>query len=289
MLTVAICLEDEAICTELERLIRQCEETSLVRISTGIFNNGEKLIQYIKMQHGFDLIFLDMDLKNTEGLELARRIREELEDNISKIALITSDDVFSEPFFEIQPFNLLRKPINEEKLKKCISLAIKTINAENKSFSYKKRHEIIKVNIDDIIFFESRGQNADYRAYEKRASIQMMMDDVNKYPNLDGISDSTWRAFCEKFNHYVTLTPTPPNKEVHYFRNKLNRAPGTLDEMVLINEFILPEGKKWELMPVDKSIYHMYLTNYCTQPESNLKFVSYDGEIQRLVDYCSLL
>lgn len=66
------------------------------------------------------------------------------------------------------------------------------------------------------------------------------------------------------------------SKDTHYFRNKLNRAPATLDEMIEINN-ILPESEKWELLAVDESIFHMFRTNFSPQGEQNLKFVSYDG------------
>lgn len=68
-------------------------------------------------------------------------------------------------------------------------------------------------------------------------------------------------------------------EELHFFRNKLNRAPKTLDEMIATNKTLAPE-KKWRLLPVGRSIYHMYGKD----GEYNLKFVSADGLFEGVYD-----
>jgi len=57
--------------------------------------------------------------------------------------------------FEVQPLNFIKKPIDSRKLKKCIQLAIKLLKIENKSFSYQKGNKIKRVDIKDILYFES--------------------------------------------------------------------------------------------------------------------------------------
>lgn len=60
--------------------------------------------------------------------------------------------------------------------------------------------------------------------------------------------------------------------QTHYFRNKLNRAPGSLAKMIALNK-TLPVSKRWVLLSPINSEYHMQ------GPDGmfNLKFVSYSG------------
>lgn len=79
--------------------------------------------------------------------------------------------------------------------------------------------------------------------YTVKAEIMMTdFKSYEKYINMNDISDEQWNTFCEEFadcaGGCVSLT-----KEIHYFRNKLNRAPATLNEL-------LAEKDKWELLPV---------------------------------------
>lgn len=60
--------------------------------------------------------------------------------------------------------------------------------------------------------------------------------------------------------------------EMHYFRNELNIVPQNLSEMISLNKS-LPPDKRWKLLPVKGSLYHMQGNS----GEFNLKFVSPDG------------
>ena len=60
--------------------------------------------------------------------------------------------------------------------------------------------------------------------------------------------------------------------ELHYFRNKLNRAPGSLKDMITLNS-TLPINKRWVLLGIINSSYHLQGTD----GEYNLKFVSANG------------
>ena len=59
--------------------------------------------------------------------------------------------------------------------------------------------------------------------------------------------------------------------QTHYFKNKLNRAPNTLNELISLNK-TYSVNKRWILLSVAGSGYHMQGAD----GEYNLKFESYD-------------
>lgn len=100
--------------------------------------------------------------------------------------------------------------------------------------------------------------------------------------------DREFNRFCQKFNELIKesglireekkLSPSgnyviteliieDDFEEFHYFRNKLNRAPDTLDELI-------EEKDKWEMLPFYKAAFHMSGDDGIF----NLKFVSKDGQ-----------
>jgi hypothetical protein len=115
--------------------------------------------------------------------------------------------------------------------------------------------------------------------------IKTMKTDVERYKaehgSTDNIKNEYWIAFCEKFNEHMDARggvlaasgTDAENKDLHYFRNELNRAPSdSLDGMIAYNKNLKPE-EKWELLSKDTSIYHMFGEG----GDFNLKFVSPDG------------
>ena len=92
------------------------------------------------------------------------------------------------------------------------------------------------------------------------------VNDCEQY--LFTVSDENWLKFCLFFNECVQTYGTV-DKELHYFRIKLNRAPETLEDMIsLINSS--EKDDKWTLYSMKNTRYHMFGTD----GEFNLKFGS---------------
>ena len=103
------------------------------------------------------------------------------------------------------------------------------------------------------------------------AALERVMIDVKRNrTDLRFDSDDTLRLYrlvCELIGQIGYVS-----QEVHYFRNELNSAPASLDEMIRYNSNS-PPLKRWLLVAVKNSLYHMQ------GPEGiyNLKFVSPEG------------
>jgi len=89
MLNIAICDDNKYICSIVEEIINDYKKKSEKEIRVEVFYSGEKLIEYLKNKDKFDLIFLDIELENTTGIEVASHIRNKFNDHISKIVFIT--------------------------------------------------------------------------------------------------------------------------------------------------------------------------------------------------------
>lgn len=156
MLRVAICDDNNAVCSEIEELILSFAKINFIDIVIEVFFNGYDMIRFIETTHQFDLIFLDIELGGITGIEVGDIIRNKLHDHISKIVFISSADGYEYSLFDLQPLNFLRKPITSDKIYKCINLAIEIFNINNNYFEYSVRKENRKVSYKEIIFFESQ-------------------------------------------------------------------------------------------------------------------------------------
>lgn len=109
-------------------------------------------------------------------------------------------------------------------------------------------------------------------AHGYKAALNTLMTDVGKYGNeLDRNSYQDNLNFYRLTSYLIGKTGYVDMK-THYFRNKLNRAPASLKELLYQNS-ALPLKKRWKLLSVPNSLYHMQGVN----GEYNLKFVSPDG------------
>ena len=86
--------------------------------------------------------------------------------------------------------------------------------------------------------------------------------------------------FNTRINSFVELKGNILNKEEHYFRNYLNRAPLNLETM--LNNY---SSSQWILMDPTKAAYHMYGDN----GEFNIKFISTDGHFEAVYNRDGIL
>lgn len=156
MLRIAICDDDQFICSEIEKVILSYKKKFCIQVEIDVFFSGERLIDFIQNEHSYDLIFLDIKLGTITGVDVGRQIRNGFNDHLSKIVFISSKTGYAMELFDVQPMNFLVKPINEQKLFGCLELAAKILEKENKYFEYQTQQTINKVNFQDILYLESK-------------------------------------------------------------------------------------------------------------------------------------
>lgn len=204
MIRIAICDDDHTICTQLENIILEFQKENNKELTIKVFYSGEKLIEYIKNKNSFDLIFLDIELEGINGVEVGSIIRNELEDYITKIVYISSKSHYDRQLFEVQPLHFLEKPLEKDKVIKDINLAIKILEKENHWFSFNIGHELHKVPIKEIVYFESLGREiklvgikGNVRFYDKIGAISKKVSEFRfMQPH---------RSYLINYDHVISL------------------------------------------------------------------------------------
>lgn len=155
MFKIAICDDDRLICAEIEKLILNFQETITMKIEVEIFYDGESLCKYLEREHSFDLIFLDIEMKKLNGIQVGRIIREIMDDYDTKIIYISAKNHYDRELFDVQPLHFLPKPLATEKIIEDVKLAIRLTDKRRGTFTYKKGYEKYSIFIKDILYFES--------------------------------------------------------------------------------------------------------------------------------------
>ena len=159
MFKIAICDDVPSVCSDLKAMIMDMKNDLICKeITIDTFYSGEALIDNIKEENLYDLIFLDIELGKINGVEVGHIIRKQMEDYVTKIIYISSKDIYDRQLFDVQPLHFLKKPIDSKKVFDDIQLAMKISEKENRNFEFKSFRNTIKVPYRDILYFESRGR-----------------------------------------------------------------------------------------------------------------------------------
>ncbi len=78
MIRAAICDDEIGTCSEIENMILNYARLQALQIDTKVFYSGETLFQTIKNKDKYDLVFLDIQLLQLDGVQVGKQIREQL-------------------------------------------------------------------------------------------------------------------------------------------------------------------------------------------------------------------
>lgn len=155
MIYIAICDDDNTICSQIENVLLDYTDRNYIKVKISIFNSGESLINFFNHGKVFDLIFLDIELENMNGVEVGRQIRKVLKIYSTEIVYISGKDGYDRQLFDVQPLHFIPKPINPSIIIKDFKLALERMQKLGGFFKYQKGYDTYKVPINKIIYFES--------------------------------------------------------------------------------------------------------------------------------------
>ncbi|MBQ3514074.1 MAG: response regulator transcription factor [Lachnospiraceae bacterium] len=176
MIKIAICDDDKKITTQLEDVIEDYLKQLGIRYEINIFFDGKELMQHMeKEQTEYDVIFLDIEMKDMDGMETARQIRKK--NQIVLILFVTSHTSYAIEAYSVHPFQFIVKPIDEKIVCDYFQQAYEVITAGEFYYEYKYNKEYYRILVNDIMYFESEKRMI--RIYLKDGIIKQYYDKLN--------------------------------------------------------------------------------------------------------------
>lgn len=179
MLKIAICDDVIEITSQLEDIIFEISKKNLVHVDIEVFFSGNDLLEYINNGNTFDLIFLDIQMANIDGIQVGNEIRESIGDNDIQIVYISGTTKYAMDLFKVRPFDFIVKPLDLDKVWDVFLTYLKTTD-KNSYFSYKKGRAYNRVEVKNIMFFESSNRKVNIISKDSIDSFYGSMNEVYK-------------------------------------------------------------------------------------------------------------
>ncbi len=149
----AICDDDEEHLQYLKSLVSgwACRLNLAIQLRT--FPSAEAFLFAYAEDSAYDILILDIEMKEISGIELAKHIR--TEDKRVEILFITSHFEFISEGYEVDALHYLTKPVAEDKLHAVLTKALDRLHAEPPSVIISCDGETVKLHEPDILYVEA--------------------------------------------------------------------------------------------------------------------------------------
>ncbi|MDE7478419.1 MAG: LytTR family DNA-binding domain-containing protein [Lachnospiraceae bacterium] len=187
MIRIAVCDDEQYMSDKISMMVsdffRHKSREHYYEIETEVtqFSSGEALL---KSDKTFDIVFLDIQMNHMDGMETARCLRSSGFKGYLIFITILKEMVFQS--FEVQPYDYLVKPIEENYFEKMMKRLLASIqNGKEKHLLVQRGYDSSIISFDEIVYCEIIGR----KVYLHLRSSEVI-DYYDKIENLETKLDS---------------------------------------------------------------------------------------------------
>ena len=177
-MNIAICDDQLDSCGQLELLVEKILKNKKVKYNIDVYSSGMELCKEMS-ETEYQLVFLDVEMPEKNGVEIGRYIREKLKNEKIQIVYISSKEESAMSLFELRPINFLIKPLRMEQIEKVIDKYMVVSEIHNYFFEWQKGKEHYKIPMDKINYFEISGRKIHMLAENMQAEFYGSIEEIN--------------------------------------------------------------------------------------------------------------
>lgn len=186
MIRIAVVDDDIKICSHIERYMTSFSKKYNQKIEVEPYTKSEVFFKAIQEnQEVYDLIFLDIEVDEKTGIDIAEYIRYVMQDELQQIVYVSGRIDYSLSLHDTHPLDFIVKPIKDEQLEKVVMRYMKISGHWTNVFSYQVGRDTVKVKINEIRYFSVVNKDVVIHTIKDedcfRGSIREIEESLRKY------------------------------------------------------------------------------------------------------------
>ena len=153
MYTIAICDDINKDAQYLASVVQSWAQEQKVSVNIEIFPSAESFLFHCEEKKDYDILLLDVEMKNISGIELAKQIRSM--NHRVEIIFTTSHFELSGEGYEVDALHYLTKPVPEDRLNQVLDKAVRRLSIEPPSLVITCEEETLRLYEADILYAEA--------------------------------------------------------------------------------------------------------------------------------------
>ena len=152
-MNIVICDDEKVEIEYLTTLVQKWSQRSNVAVTITAFDSAEAFLFYYESNKSVDILLLDIQMKQINGVTLAKQLRNE--GGQMQIIFITGFPDFIAEGYEVSALHYLMKPVNEDRLFTVLDKAYSNISKISDSIIIETENGQAKLFCHDIIYAEA--------------------------------------------------------------------------------------------------------------------------------------
>ncbi len=151
------------------------------KLDIATFDSGERLIESVKDENYYNIFFLDIQMENMNGIEVAEVIRKY--DKKASIIFITSHPDYAIDGYKVSALHYLLKPITSDQFMEVFKKAVNNLELQNKMITINSGTKVVSIDVSSILYIESYGREVFF--YTKESMYKTYSSFSNELERLE--------------------------------------------------------------------------------------------------------
>lgn len=150
--------DDDSDFSRLKQLLDDYASDNHIDFKIFRCNSGEKFNDNLEI--GYDLAFFDIDLKDSNGIDLSKKLRS-IDKNVG-IVFITNLAQFAIKGYEVDALDFIVKPVAYYDFYLKMQKILSRVKKKGVELIISNQNDFIKINSDDLMYVEIRHHSISY-------------------------------------------------------------------------------------------------------------------------------
>lgn len=188
----------------MQKLVQQAAASLAIQIEVHQFLSGEAFLFALEDHPNWQLAFLDIEMAELNGMEVAHIVREKAPD--LELVFATAYAEYAIEGYAVQALGYLLKPISLEKVTRVLTRFLEEQPTEAIYIIVEIDGQPIRINLDDLIYAEANVGEVKLVLSDQTLLLKMSLTDFEK--KLDERFVSTHRSYLVNLQYVSRLLKT---------------------------------------------------------------------------------
>ncbi len=174
---IAICDDCEADARFEYHILSSWATDRQVEILTQTFSSAESFLFYYAEHKDFDILLLDIEMGNTDGVTMAKKVRQDNE--AVQIIFITGYSDYIAEGYDVAALHYLMKPVSKEKLFTVLDRALEKSKQNERCLNLELSGEMVRIPFYEIRYLYVRQNYVTIHA-KREYTVKRTLSDFEK-------------------------------------------------------------------------------------------------------------
>lgn len=175
-LNFAICDDNITEIEYISKIVGKWARANNNTAAISTFESAESFLFHYADDKSHDILLLDIQMKNMNGVELAKQIR--LDNDSVQIIFITGFPDFMAEGYEVSALHYLMKPVSEQKLFEVLDKACRKLGKSERTILLKAEGESVCVPVGSIMYIESFAHTVEITTNKGKIKAGLSISDL---------------------------------------------------------------------------------------------------------------